>query len=216
MITVVSACYGAYDQPIAPPEQDIDVRWVMVTDGAVPVPEPWEAIYEPRPHLHPRMAAKVPKCLPFEYAETDVAIWLDASAQILTTSFVRTVAETLADGDIAQWVHPQRDCIHPEADVSASMAKYEGQPVHEQVAHYRKIGHPDQFGLWATGCMAWRITWTASDAGREWLAEQVQWTYQDQLSWPAVVRWNDLDIRPLPGGLWDRQMVQFRGHASHQ
>lgn len=215
-ITVVSAVYGAYDQPIAPPEQDTDVRWVMVTDGLVDVPEPWEVIVEPRPHLHPRMAAKVPKCLPFLYATTDIAIWLDSSAQIMTNSFVSSVVDALGDGDIAQWVHPQRDCIHPEAAVSASMEKYQGQPVFEQVAHYRAKGHPDHFGLWATGCMVWRYSPNAAEAGSGWLAAQACWTYQDQLSWPPVVRWHGLDVRPLPGSLWDRQLVTFRGHASNQ
>jgi hypothetical protein len=60
-----------------------------------------------------------------------------------------------------------------------------------------------------------RSSWTAA-AGRDWLHEQNRWTYQDQLSWPVVVRERALDVRPLPGSLWDRQYLTFRPHASEQ
>jgi hypothetical protein len=214
-VTVVSASYGSYDAPAAPPEQDTDVRWVMVNDGSVDVPDPWESVVEPRTHLHPRMAAKIPKCLPFRYADTEVAIWLDASAQVNRPDFVSTCVATLGDGDVAQWRHPQRDCIEPEAGESAPMAKYDGQPVQEQAAAYLKEGHPKWFGLWATGCMAWRRVPPAAGAGTMWLREQTIWTYQDQISWPVVVRRCSLDVRLLPGSLWDHRLVTFRPHASH-
>ena len=71
------------------------------------------------------------------------------------------------------------------------------------------------FGLWATGCMTWQRTRHTHRVGLEWLHEQTVWTYQDQLSWPVVVRRNDIDVRHLPGSLWDHQMLSFRPHASH-
>jgi hypothetical protein len=214
-VTVVSACYGGYDAPAVPLEQDVDVRWVMVNDGTVEVPAPWKSVVEYRSHLHPRMAAKIPKCLPYRYSGgVGPVIWLDASATIRRHDFVSECVAVLGDGDVAQWVHPQRDCIVPEADVSATMGKYTGQPVQDQVAHYVKRGHPLNSGLWATGCMVWRRDGRAWHAGRSWLIEQNKWTYQDQLSWPVVVRAHELDVRPMPGSLWDQQRLTFRPHAS--
>lgn len=216
-ITVLSACYGGYDTPVAPPEQDIPVRWVMVTDGTVDVPEPWETVVDTRTHLHPRMAAKIPKCLPWYYSHrAPITIWLDASARIQRPDFVSMCVDALGDGDVAQWVHPERSCIEPEAFISAGMEKYADQPVMEQAAKYLKDGQPRNYGLWATGCMAWRFTASTVQGGRMWLAEQTLWTYQDQLSWPVIVRMYDLDVRPLPGGLWDRQYLTFRPHASNR
>lgn len=214
-VTVVSACYGQYDAPIAPPKQDCDVRWRMVTDGLTYVPDPWEPVLEPRSHLHPRMAAKIPKCRPFEYADTDIAIWVDASATINRSDFVSMCVAALGDGDIAQWVHPERSCVEAEAFISAGMEKYASQAVLAQVAYYTKNGHPRSFGLWATGCMVWRRGPWNDRVGVDWLNEQIFWTYQDQLSWPVIVRCNDVDVRPLPGGLWDRTWLTFRPHASH-
>jgi hypothetical protein len=212
MITVVSACYGGYDAPAVPLEQDTTVRWVMVNDGETQVPEPWESVIEYRTHLHPRMAAKIPKCLPQQYAHSDVVIWLDASAVIHRPDFVSMCVATVADGDVAMWTHPQRDDIVDEAEVSSWMTKYGNQPVKAQAAHYTAHGHPRYSGLWATGCMVWGHT--PNGVGRDWLAEQTLWTYQDQLSWPLIARRYALDIRPLPGGLWDRQWLSFRPHAT--
>jgi hypothetical protein len=121
--------------------------------------------------------------------------------------------EALGDGDVAMWEHPQRDCILPEAAVSATMPKYLGLPVEVQAAHYVNAGHPVGYGLWATGCMTWSPT-ADGDAGDAWFDEQLHWTYQDQISWPFIVRRYGLDVRPMPGMLWDKQMVTFRAHAS--
>jgi Protein of unknown function (DUF616) len=216
-VTVLSAAYGGYDIPWTQPEQDCDVRWVMVTDGTIDVPAQWEHIVLPQPAVHPRLAAKVPKCLPWNYAapSDQAVIWIDASAQIMTADFVSTCVDVLDGGDVAQWVHPQRDCILPEADVSATMLKYQGLPVRAQAEHYIREGHPENYGLWATGCMVWSVASVASvAAGAEWLSEQYRWTYQDQLSWPTIVRRHNLDVRPLPGGLWDRTYLTFHGHRS--
>jgi hypothetical protein len=214
VITVLSAAYGSYDAPIAPAPQDTEAQWVMVTDGQVDVPAPWRAVVEPRHHLHPRMAAKIPKCLPYLYGDGDPVIWVDASAQILRPDFVSMCIDVLGDGDVAMWNHPQRNCIVPEADVSACMGKYGRQSVVDQAAAYIKGGHPRDFGLWATGCMAWRSPAWQVRAGTEWLREQTMWTYQDQLSWPVIVRRHELDVRPLPGGLWDCTYLVFRPHGS--
>jgi hypothetical protein len=94
------------------------------------------------------------------------------------------------------------------------MGKYGRQSVVDQAAAYIKGGHPRDFGLWATGCMAWRSPAWQVRAGTEWLREQTMWTYQDQLSWPVIVRRHELDVRPLPGGLWDCTYLVFRPHGS--
>ncbi len=211
MITVVSACYGGYDTPSIPMEQTVPVRWVMVTDGSINVPEPWEHVVI-ESDLHPRLAAKAPKCWPHRFGK-GIVIWLDASAQVNTTTFAADCQRALGDGDVAMWVHPQRDCILPEAAVSATMAKYRDQPVEVQAAHYINSGHPLNFGLWATGCMVWAGE-RPDRVGEAWFDEQMRWTYQDQISWPLIVRRYELDVRPLPGMLWDHQMVSFRAHAS--
>jgi hypothetical protein len=95
------------------------------------------------------------------------------------------------------------------------MAKYEGQPVMAQAEAYTKNGHPRSYGLWATGCMAWRRGPWNERIGAAWIVQQTWWSYQDQISWPVVVRDQNVDVSLLPGGLWDRTYVEFRAHASN-
>jgi len=209
-IAVISSAYGGYDEPSVPPEQNHPAEFVFVTDGPA-APAPWRTVHEPRPHLHPRMAAKVAKCRPDLYADADVYIWMDASMQITAPDFAEWCASFVEHGRIAQIPHPERNCIEPEAHLSAQMGKYAGQPVLEQATHYLADGHPRGWGLWATGLIVYRRH-APRIIGDAWLREQMRWTYQDQLSEAPLLR--AMDIRPvsLPGRLWGHDRFAIRRH----
>lgn len=211
-VTVLTACYGGYDTLVSPPSQSVECRWVAVTDGTCNVPEPWEQIVEPRGHMHPRLAAKVPKCLPYLYAWGPV-VWLDASAWLKTGDTIERLVAAAGDAYLAQWEHPDRKAITGEAAVSAMMRKYEGQPVREQAAQYVAQGHPDSWGLWATGAMVWPDPKVLRGFGEAWLAEQVRWTYQDQISEPYVLRQWGVNVAAIPGNLWRNDMIGWGRHT---
>lgn len=193
-VAIISSVYGGYDTPehVA---QTTDVDHIMVTDGQTPVPDGWRTVIEQRPHMHPRLAAKHAKCLPFEYTDAEITIWVDASFT-LAPAFAAWASAQLGAADIAQIVHPNRDSIIDEAEVSAGMTKYSAQPVREQASHYVTGGHPADWGLWATGLIVRRNTVANRTLGLRWLAEQIRWTYQDQISQPVVLR--QVGIRPTP------------------
>lgn len=208
-VAVVTSCYGGYDPIVAPVEQDIKVEWLCVTDQT-DVPAPWQPVIEPRPHLHPRMAAKVARCRPDLYTDADYTIWLDTSGRLSQPSSAqRLVVEGLDDRDLAQFVHPERSDILAEAEVSAGMKKYAGQPCVPQVNYYRSQGYPIGFGLWATGCIVRKNTDTMRRFGDAWLVEMMRWTWQDQLSEPFVLWSQGLHPAPLPGNLWSNPLVSF-------
>ena len=210
-VTVITSVYGEYDPLTEPVEQTVDVDWVCVTDRQQHCP-PWRVIVEPRPHMHPRMAAKVAKCLPWRYTDADVVIWLDASAVIVSAQFVTMCLSHCPPGGMAQWEHPERDCIYDEAVVSASMSKYAGQNLEGQCAAYRRRGFPEHAGLWAAGCIVRRKDPLHEAFGGLWLAEQLRWTYQDQISEPWVMWLTDTKPEPLPESLWANRWVVFQGH----
>ena len=53
--------------------------------------------------VHPRLAAKVAKCSPWEYTDVDVdvAIWIDGCVEIHTADFVSWCLDFLGDGVLA-------------------------------------------------------------------------------------------------------------------
>lgn len=211
-VAVVSSVYGGYDVPVPPVPQEMpDVEWVLVTDQAYEL-ETWRTVVEPRPQLHPRLAAKVAKCRPDLYADADVHIWIDASFAIRRPDFVTWCLAHTIYGTVAQIPHPDRKRIVDEADFSHGMPKYVGLPVREQAAHYVAAGYPDGWGLWATGLIVYE---GRSPFGDEWLREQMRWTYQDQVSQPPLL-WQH-DVRPVDmgGGLLSNPYFQLRGHRDH-
>jgi hypothetical protein len=171
-------------------------------------------VVEPRSQLHPRLAAKVAKCRPDLYAAAFTCIWVDAGLRITAGDFLEWCLDNLGGADLAQLPHPQRTSIAEEAQVSAGLAKYAGLPVVEQAAHYLERGYPDGWGLWATGLIAYRNGPWLGRFGNAWLAEQVRWTYQDQLSQAPLLY--DAGLRPvdLDGGLWGNPRFGVTGHRS--
>lgn len=208
MAAVVSSCYGAIDTIATPPPQVVEPdEWVMVHDHSN-VAEPWRAVRESRQHwAHPRFAAKHAKCRPFDYTPAAVAIWLDSGARIISDEFVVACLDALGTADVACWPHPQRDTIEAEAVVSSSIAKYEGMAMLKQVSTYGAVPN-----LYATGCIVWRRCAMTEAIGNAWLAEQLRWGLQDQLSFPYVLNKFGVTPNPLPGGLYNSGLVTWTGH----
>jgi hypothetical protein len=216
-VAVITSIYGGYDRLVSPEPQDLDCEWVVVTDRMPAMegrhPWPWLVVCEPRPHLDPRLAAKVAKCRPDWYTSAEVTIWVDGHLRITDPGFVRWAVDSLAGRDLAQLPHPQRTSLLAEAALSAELPKYRTLPVADQAAHYLEGGYPDGWGLWATGLIVRRTTPQLQAFGDGWLAEQVRWTVQDQLS-EAPVLWR-LGIRPvdLDGPLVGHQRFDLARHA---
>jgi hypothetical protein len=199
-VAVISAVYGDYDTPIAPPEQSVEADWILVSDREHVV-DGWRQVIEPRAHMHPRLAAKVPKCRPDLYSSADVLIWVDGSLMITSGGFVEWCIASLGDHQMAQFFHPERSSIVSEAIVSAGMAKYAYQSVGLQAAHYITEGHPENWGLWATGLIV--RDQSCHRFGDAWLREQ------------PLLRGFGIDIANLKGGsIWRNPYFTIRPHAS--
>src|SRR6266498_697788 len=138
-IAVVTSCYGNHDQICIPPNQTVECEWVLVTDGK---PEyrpylderqsPWQVRIEPRPQLHPRMAAKVAKARPDWYADADIYLWMDSNVEVTSPEFVQWTTSFLERGPLAARFSRERQSLIGEADVAKGMEKYKGLPILEQ------------------------------------------------------------------------------------
>jgi hypothetical protein len=189
-ITLITSIYGGYDQLRHLPDGHGFADAVCVTDGTANVAVGW------RHHLArgkepARLAAKRPKMLPFDFVDCDVALWLDASAQIVDGRFFEFAADALQHFDIVVWDHPERrTCLFQEAAYCQDWEANRRMPLRAQTAHYRAAGMPERFGLWAAGAVLWRNTPDALKFGRAWLAENERWSTRDQVSLPFLV-WRD-------------------------
>jgi hypothetical protein len=220
-IALITAIYDSYDllKPTMP-QQGVSVDWVLVTDDEALSEEHtargWRVVFEPRAGVHPNRAAKHPKYEPWKYTDAAVSVWVDASFRIVSERFAVEATATLTDGEpIAQFVHPWRDCLYAEAKESAGLPKYAGEPVLEQADHYADRGHPESWGLWATGVIARRHTAAVRELGVRWLAETYEWSFQDQISQPYVLRETGLRPQALPGTHLATPWLAYEGSARH-
>jgi hypothetical protein len=216
-VAVITSVYGAYDPVVRPPDQTVDVEWICVTDKPDQIPEPWRVVYEPRPHLHPRMAAKYARCRPDLYTPARQTVWVDAAARLYRPDSIERLVEAVGDDPIGMFVHPVRNNLEAEVTESETMQKYAGQPMRQQVAAYRLAGLPGT-GLWATGCIVRNASALVRDLGDRWLSEMWRWGWQDQLSLPFVLWEAGVNPLHLPGDLWDNPIIgwsysQRRSHA---
>jgi TOD1/MUCI70, glycosyltransferase-like domain len=211
-VVAITSLYGDLDVLNSPPPLDDVDDYIAVTDRDHG-PKLWRQVIDPRRHISNRLASKIPKCLPHLYTNADIVVWFDASATVRGDA-ATWAASHLGASPVAQFVHPERDDIADEAKVSAGMRKYQGLMVEEQAAHYKSLGMPDSWGLWATGLMARRQGFWSEWFGEQWLREQTLWSYQDQVSEPYVL-WR-CGIRPaaFDGSLWHDPHVIFGGHRS--
>ena len=174
-----------------------DADFVCFTDrpGALALERPdWDVRpVEAPPGLSPRMTAKWHKVHP--PAGYDWTLWLDGSIVLSTTAPSRLVDDLVSasPSGLGLHRHPRLDCAYDDgADVLAHpllAVKRQGQPIVEQLAHYRREGHPAHWGLWACGaiCRDGR-----SEVVRRvmagWWEELLRWSERDQLSLPVVLR----------------------------
>lgn len=214
---ILTAIYGGYDDlKPALPQEGMDVEWVLVTDdpGILDGHLGWRVVHERRPGMHPNRAAKHPKFRPWEYTDAPASVWVDGSCRVFAPWFA---AQALSYADpIAQFAHPDRDCIYDEAREALTVAKYAGEPVSEQAACYMAAGHPEHWGLWAATVIARQHTPAVRSLGEAWTAHVDQWSFEDQISQPFVLRNLGLCPAVLPGYYRDNGWLRVEASGKHQ
>lgn len=156
----------------------------------------------------PRMAAKVPRCRPDLFTDADIVVWLDGHLEVLDGRFVDDCVTALGDRDVAVFRHPFLTTITAEAHLAATLPKYNGWDLTGQARRYLTAGHPDNWGLWATGVMVRRPA-TTRTFGDRWQAEIDRWGPEDQISLPPVLRACGITPVDLPAWWW---CTRFRLH----
>lgn len=226
-IAIITANYDNYDtiKPVIE-QSGAKVEWVAVTDdynlvkGGPHSYEGYTLHYQPRENLHPNRAAKFPKMKPQEYTNADKSVWIDASFRVTSSTFAIDILDILEETDIAQFEHPWRDCIFDEAEETLKLARY--ADVHDlvnfQIDTYLNppVSHPRHWGLWATGIIARNHTSVVNDFGRDWLFDNLNFSYQDQISHPPTLRYHNLRPFALPGTHFSNPWLSYEGSGRHQ
>jgi hypothetical protein len=211
-VALLTAIYGGFDRLRPLPDGHGFDMAVCVTDDPTLTADGWTVVHVPSED-GPRLAAKRPKMMPFEFVDADLAVWLDGSAQVVDPTF-RDFCVAAADGlDLVAWDHPEdRDCLYQEVDYCWHWEKYRDFPLRQQAAFYRALGMPERFGLWACGTLVWRNTPEARLFGAAWLEEQRRWSIQDQVSFPYLLWRMQPRFGTFPADELDNRWLAWHRH----
>lgn len=216
-LAIITAIYDGFDtvKPVCP-QIGLNVEWVLVTDQ---VPDAdtavgWTIVHEPQPGVPARWAAKRAKCEPWRYTDAPASIWVDGSFRVLSTGFA---ADVLAHTEpVAQFPHPVRDCLYAEAREVARVGLDPDEVVLTQAARYLKAGHPERWGLWASGVIGRRHTDQVRRMGALWAEEIAAGSGRDQVSEPFVLRETGLRPVELPGTHHANPWLAYEGSNRHR
>jgi len=228
-VAIITSITDGYDTLKAiKPQFGVNVEWVAVTDGSetaepdhgwrmIPIAEPGLMGLQPEmaDRVHPNRLAKLAKCMPRVVTDAPYSIWLDASYRVTSPLFALEAIKCASP--VAQFVHPWRNCVYEEARASLALAKYhdEDTKIVAQMEEYREIGHPVNWGLWATGVIVRKHDHDINVMGQQWLSEIRRHSYQDQLSEAVVLRMYDVRPSPLPGDHLSNPWLKYEGSARH-
>lgn len=217
---VYTAICGDYDRLKPQAAQSIDCDWVCFTDAPTAPVGDWQIS-----HIHggsalsSRTKSRYLKIQnhelfpggwsdlggEFGHVHYEHTVWIDGSMQIMDSTFIEEVLASIGSSGWSIFRHPVRNCVYEEAACAGNMIKYQGQPMRQQAAAYRRIGYPAHNGLYACGVIARssRAHQLAS-INALWWRESLKWSELDQISIPVVLWRLGLQVDIIPARLWHK------------
>ncbi len=211
-ICVYTACFGDHDRP-AEVEGGFGpgIEAHCFTDDPSFTSQSW-IVHQRRPRfLQSRMDAKWYKLNSTHlFPEHDYTVYLDSSIVMRKPlDLVPSLLNRLSEGHgFVFFEHPEgQRSLEDEALFSSTFEKYRGEPLIEQVLHYRSAGLPRDVRLYAGGCIlrehgAHRVR----KLEQAWFNECVHWSTQDQVSLPYVLWLHEIEPAVIPGTIYDNAL----------
>jgi hypothetical protein len=175
-------------------------------------PKPWIWVHLPAKESEEennRLSKRI-KLYPWEYFDFRwaTAIWLDANC-----SLKKDPAPAISN--LSLHVHRKRDCIYEEIEECRRLNKARPELLDQQESYYKKLGHPEHWGLWENGFSIRRNTPEIESLCKDWLLELDTHTQRDQISLPVVLRKHGITPKSLGTNIWNSQWVMLRRKLLH-
>lgn len=119
--------------------------------------------------------------------EYDYSVWIDGNVRLKKGNLRELLGKYLAKHDMALYRHPERECIHEEAQACIDFRKEDPTLLLKQVRHYDKSGYPRKNGLVMTSVL-FRNHRSAKlrEVNEQWWEELSRFSKRDQLSFNYV------------------------------
>ena len=160
--------------------------------------------------MHPRLKAKIPKMLEWQFIDADWYVWLDSSIQIRSNTICDWILDTAGNKPLCLFRHSYATSIREEAQrvrdnlrrgITYIQQRYQGEPLLEQIVHYYGDPYFKDDRLFGMTLFAYHKS--ASNMMQEWFNHNVIWSIQDQLSFPYVLHQSGLEYSLFNGLITD-------------
>lgn len=202
---IYTASFGGHDEP--PELWGAGCDLICYTDSPTLKRKTWRVqrlARLPLAFTHPRLKAKWFKmnAVTLHRLSYKTSIWIDAAFWVHHgEGFAEHCLRHLHDG-MAFYPHPAEfRSLEQESAISAQMRKYDGEPLIEQVQHYRRQGF-EGGRLLCGGVIARVHTPKIARLEKRWLKECQTWSTQDQLSLPYVLHRAKITPGLIPGDIY--------------
>ena len=214
---ICTAVTGGYDYVVEQPFIIDGVDYLYFTDGksAFPIGKPWQVHLLEDEHLDNRRRSKRPKLNPHSIPVLNnykYMIWIDGDMWITNRNFVNEIFLYMENGFVASPHFDGRKCAYGEATIRPP--KYANEPLDEQCNFYRSEGFPEQFGLYECGVSARDMSNPkVKELGELWHKQNLEWSYQDQVSFPYCLWKTEFEPDVLPQSFRNYNWVGLNIHT---
>ena len=158
--------------------------------------------------MTPRLKAKIPKMLEWQFIHADWYVWMDSSVRLKNEidDLPALILDLADQNPLCLFRHTSASSIKIEAErVIKSIEcnheylakRYEGEPIREQLTHYYGDPNFKDNALFATTFFAYNRK--AIPMMRDWFEQNILWSTQCQISFPYVLQKSGLTYSLFEG-----------------
>lgn len=154
---------------------------------------------------NPKLQVRYPKICIQELVDVDYSLYLDGSVNLKPGISIHELIDIYLSGgnDLAIVKHPERDCLYDEGEAIVRLEKESNSLlVDKQLERYRRLEHPEHWGLARCGIILRRHTRDTRLLGLRWWDELCNGTQRDQVSFPFVLRNSEVKFRMFRDTSW--------------
>jgi hypothetical protein len=126
--------------------------------------------------------------------------------------FVTEILSFLKNGFVVSPHFDDKNCAYIEATIRPK--KYQNEPLDEQIESYKKEGFPQNLGLYECGISARDMNnQDVKKLGELWHEQNLNWSYQDQVSFPYCLWKTQYKPDVLPQTFRNYNWVRINAHT---
>lgn len=178
-----------------------------------------ESQLTPRRDLPPRIRAKWGKMMAHRDRSDSMLMWMDATMEVTNPNFISEARKMLGYNDVLVHKHPWHNTIAGEVNearkpIAYTRTRYGREPLEQQRDYY--LSQMNEIGCWACGFIMRRNNDNVNSAFEDWFLECIQWSSNDQISFPYIVWKYGLKVTTIDTDIYQSPWFKIHSHRKMQ